>query len=106
MLGPDPSGPRGGLPRNCGPSCEETTPQAQSDRIPLEDMYGPFGESASDYDGYIDTWRYERPRSIDEEYHAQAEYNKGGFSAAFWAKPKKTIKKKKKKTTGPLAQAA
>jgi hypothetical protein len=29
-------------------------------------------------------------------------YNKGGFSASFWTKPSKTIKKK----TKPVAQAA
>lgn len=64
-------------------------------------MYGPFGEHASDYDGYIAP--VPRARSIDEDhweqdvsYHAQALYNKCGFSAAFWAKPKRTIRKKKK----------
>ena len=71
-------------------------------------MYGPFGEDASDYGCYIAPKR--RARSIDQEhrnqnarYHAQAEYNKGGFTAAFWARPKKTIQKKK---TPPVAHAA
>ena len=70
-------------------------------------MYGPFGEDASDYGGYIASTR--RARSVeddewehDAQYHAQALYNKGGFSADFWAKPKKTIKKKVK----PVAHAA
>ena len=65
-------------------------------------MYGPFGEDASDYAGYIPPTR--RVRSISGEYrnqnaryHAQALYNKGGFTAAFWARPKKTIQKRKKR---------
>ena len=66
-------------------------------------MYGPFGESASDYDWYIDPRLYKRRRSIEAEYDAQALYNKGGFSASFWTKPSKTIYKKK---TKPVAQAA
>ena len=64
-------------------------------------MYGPFGEHPSDYDGYIAP--VPRARSIDEDYweqdrryHSQAEYNTGGFSAEFWGKPKKTIRKRRR----------